>query len=390
MLASCSEGAKVPDDSRTLTGPHLVVAPGTNLRSFTAAYSSACSINVGIAFDGTDLIITCYDRNSLDYVRTSNGTLVKTLNVTGAGVAALGAAAWDNSRGKLWICNNFNDVGLVDPATGAYTKQFTSAGCFDGLAFDGSDGTIWSSGDAASTTQHYTSTGTLLSSTSNSGKIGGCGNSGIAVGGAKLYLSNDGCQEIYEVAKDWSTSVLFASFPRRLEDSECDDVTFAAQSTGSIWSIDAYDRELNAYAIPQGACNFGGGGGGSHGPLVTYPGQAYPGHIVLCKNVNSPPSHYTYAITAVSGTVAGDVVQSSASLVPGQCRVIFSRPNPSATIVTLSVTESLPAGTAVGTITRQEMGGPPQVVPGPSSNVWVRANSTFGAVVTYNNQHSGS
>jgi hypothetical protein len=69
--------------------------------------------------------------------------------------------------------------------------------------------------------------------------------------------------------------------------------------------------------------------------------------------------------------------------------VIFSRPNPSATIATLSVTESLPAGTAVGTITRQEQGGAPQVVPGPSSNVWVRVNSTFGAVVTYNNTHSG-
>jgi hypothetical protein len=388
MLASCSDGAKVQDDSRALTAPHLAVAPGTNLRAINGAASSPCGINTGIAFDGTNLIVSCWDNNSFDYLNPATGALVKTLTVTGS-VGTLGALAWDQSRGKIWACSG-SSASLVDPTTGALTSQFSTGGCIDGLAFDGSDGTIWASADASSIVNHYTNTGASLGSTNIGANLGGSGNSGIAVGGAKLYLANDGGSQIYEVEKNFSAYALFATFPQRLEDLECDDVTFAAQGTGAIWVIDAYDRQINAYAIPQGACNFGGGGGGSHGPLTTYPGQAYPGHVVLCKNVNSPPDHYNYTISATSGTVAGDVVQPTATLNPGQCRVIFMRANPSATLVHLSITETVAAGYVVGSITRQELGGAPQVIPGPSANVIVRANSTFGAVVTYNNTHPGS
>jgi hypothetical protein len=391
MLASCSgEGTKVQDDSKALTAPHLVVAPGTNLRTITGG-GAACGINTGIAFDGTNLIISCWFRSSLDYVDVTTGALVKTVNLTCSGCTfgSLGAMAWDQSRGKIWICSEPN-VDLIDPVTGIATQQFSTPGCIDGLAFDGSDGTLYTSPDANANVSHWSNTGTLLGTTNVGANLGGPGNSGIAVGGAKLYLANNGGQQIYEVAKDFSTYALFASFPQRLEDLECDDVTFASQGTGAIWVIDAFDRTLNAYAIPQGACNFGGGGGGSHGPLTTYPGQAFPGHVVLCKNVSSPPGHYTYTISATQGTVAGDVVQPTATLSPGQCRVIFQRPNPSATLVHLSITETPVAGTGVGSITRQELGGGPQVLPGPSANTIVRANSTFGAVVTYNNQHGGS
>ena len=111
----------------------------------------------------------------------------------------------------------------------------------------------------ASHVEHWTTTGTLLSSTPVTGMTGSCGNSGIAVGGAKLYLANNGCSEIYEVAKDFSSSTLFASFPARLEDLECDNITFASSGKAAIWSIDAYDNILNAWEIPTGACLFGGG-----------------------------------------------------------------------------------------------------------------------------------
>jgi hypothetical protein len=390
MLASCTDSSPGSGKNQpTLTFPQQAVAPGTNLRQITGG-GDPCSINTGIAFDGTNLIVSCWYRASLDYLDPATGALVKTLNMTcsGCSFGTTGAIAWDQSRGKIWLCSDPYTM-LVDPATGVATQQFATNGCIDGLAFDGADGTIWSSPDANPNVSHYTSAGVLIGTTNVGANIGGCGNSGIAVGGAKLYLANDGCQAIYEVAKDFSTYALFASFPQRLEDLECDDVTFAAQQTGAIWVIDAYDRTINAYAIPQGACNFGGGGGGSHGPLTTYPGQAYPGHVVLCKNVSSPPGHYTYTINATQGTVAGDVVQPTATLSPGQCRVIFQRPNPSATLVHLSITETPVAGTTVGSITRQELGGAPQVLPGPSANTIVRANSTFGAVVTYNNTHGG-
>jgi hypothetical protein len=103
-------------------------------------------------------------------------------------------------------------------------------------------------------------TGAPITSFPLSGLIGSCGNSGIAVGGTNLYLANNGCSEIYVAPKTLTSSALFATFPARLEDLECDNITFAGSGKGAIWSIDAYDRTLNAWEIPLGTCSFGGGG----------------------------------------------------------------------------------------------------------------------------------
>ena len=226
-------------------------ANGDNLRHITAANPSQCSINVGLAFDGTNLLITCYYNNKIDFVSPADGSLVKTVTVTGK--TSLGAAAWDESRHKIWVCSDFSKVILVDPSDGSSTDMFTSSGCFDGLAYDGADDTIWASPDANPMVSHYKTDGTPLSTTNS-----GISNSGIAVGGEKLYLANNGGQQIYEASKDFSSMTLFASFPRRLEDMECDDLTFVSSGVGAIWSQDAYDRELNAYEIPAGKCGFGG------------------------------------------------------------------------------------------------------------------------------------
>lgn len=232
-------------------------ADGDQLRQINAAYSRPCSINVGLAFDGTNLLIPCYDHNVIDVVSPVDGHLVGTITVQGR--SSLGAAAWDSSRNKLWVCSDFFDVILVDPTDGSNIFMFTATdSCFDGLAYDGVDDTLWTSGDVHSTVYHYTSAGALIATHSVFGKIGSCGNSGIAVGGSTLYLANNGCSEIYALPKDFSSSSLFASFPARLEDLECDDVTFASQGVGAIWSIDAYDRVINAWEIPLGLCGFGG------------------------------------------------------------------------------------------------------------------------------------
>jgi hypothetical protein len=177
-------------------------------------------------------------------------------NITGA--SSLGALAWDKDRGLLWACSGFSTVGTIDLSTDVFTAAFGSGGCFDGLAYDGTDDTIWTSGDASSTLNHYTLTGTLILAQSMSGKIGSCGNSGIAVGGSQLFLANNGCSQIYQGEKDLSTVGLFATFPARLEDLECDPVTFSGSGVGAIWSIDAYDNILNAWEIPSGLCGLGG------------------------------------------------------------------------------------------------------------------------------------
>ena len=272
--------SKAPEIEKEIIGPYVmcdgsedgedgnggepassVPSPGTNLRQINGTYSQPCSINTGIAFDGTNLIMSCWDHNNLDFLNPVDGSLDHTLDIPG--YSGLHANAWDGSRNKLWQCAEHNKVLLVDTSDGS-SVLYTHDGiqCTDGLAYDGSDDTLWISPDVSGTIYHYKingdSTLTQIGSFSLSGKIGNCGNSGIAVGGEKLYLANNGCSEIYEVTKDLSSSTLFASFPERLEDMECDDITFASQGVGAIWSQDAYDRKINAYAIPQGQCGFGG------------------------------------------------------------------------------------------------------------------------------------
>jgi hypothetical protein len=403
FLSACSDGPVAPDAiNRDPEFPSFSLSPGQNLRTINGG-GDQCDLNTGIAFDGTNLIVSCWyarpqDVNShrrLDYLDPATGALVKTLEITSSDPLFqpknLGALAWDASRGKIWVCTGLDAtiVALIDPATGVATRMFSVPGCQTGLAFDGADGTIWTSPDQSPVIRHWTTSGTLLGTTNVGSNLGGFGNSGIAVGGAKLFLANGdasqagGSSQIYEVSKDFSTYSFFSNVSAIPGDLECDEMTFAAQGTSALWVIHTFDRQINAYALPQGACN---SGGGSHGPLTSYPSQVYRAHIILCKSANSPPDHYTYTITA-SGTVGGDVAQNSATLNAGQCRVVFVRSAQSGGNVTLTITENVGPGYVVGSITRQQLGGAAQNFSGPSPTIEVQANSDFGAVVTYNNTH---
>lgn len=238
-----------------------VASDGDNLRQINGSYSSSCSVNTGLAFDGANLLVSCWDHNVIDVLSPVDGSLVDTITVPG--YSGLHANAWDGTRSKLWQCAEHNKVILVDTSDGSsvlYAHDGIS--CTDGLAYDGSDDTLWISPDVSDIIYHYQinndNTLTLITSYPLSGLLGGFGNSGIAVGGDKLYLANNGGSQIYEAEKSLSNTSLFASFPERLEDMECDDITFANLGVGAIWSQDAYDRIINAYEIPQGKCGFGG------------------------------------------------------------------------------------------------------------------------------------
>src|SRR6185312_12701487 len=159
------------------------------------------------------------------------------------------------------------EVYLIDPATGAATDQFSTAGCWDGLAYDGADDSLWVSPDQSDTIYHYTSGGTLINSFSGlTSELGGYGNSGIAVGGADLYLSNADGGTIYTSPKDFSTAPApTATEPgQHIEDMECDSVTFAPKD--AMWVISAFDRTVNAYEIPANSCGVGGQSTGTTSP----------------------------------------------------------------------------------------------------------------------------
>ena len=192
----------------------------------------------GIAFDGTNLILSCHQDTNLVFVNPANGAQVRILAVTGA--SNLGAMAFDGKTNTLWVCNGA-DVGTVNTTSGAYTMAFTTdTGCLDGLAFDGSDGTLWASGDAQTTLVHYSTAGDTLDTFTV--QLGNFGNSGIAVGGQFLYLGNNGGAEIYESTKDVTSPSLFIDQSktggRRVEDLECDNLTFAGQGQAVIWAQD--------------------------------------------------------------------------------------------------------------------------------------------------------
>jgi hypothetical protein len=125
----------------------------------------------------------------------------------------------------------------------------------------------------------------------------------------------------------------------------------------------------------------------SHGLLTTYPATPITSHVILCKDASSPAGSYGFAITA-SGIISGDNVQVSATLSPGQCRIVFSRTAFSNVTATLQITEVAPGGTVVQSITRTQL-GTTTVFAGPSPTVTVQSNSSHGGVVTYKNIAGG-
>jgi hypothetical protein len=256
-------------------------ANGDNLRQIIADRSGTdCasvnpagnhnSVGVGIAFDGTNLLLSCYSDNTVTAVSPADGSQVAVHHIVGA--SSLGALAWDNTRAVLWACSSSSTIGTIDLTTNIFTPLFLTNGCFDGTAYDSSDDSLWTSPDATNHITHYSAVGGI--DLGQFFPVLPCGNSGIAVGGSLLYLATNGCSSIYTSAKDFSSPpTLFASFPRRLEDMECDNITFGP-ALAAIWSTDAYDNVLNAWEIPTGSCLFGGGGPGPPATLTLTPPTA--------------------------------------------------------------------------------------------------------------------
>jgi hypothetical protein len=178
--------------------------------------------------------------------------------------------------GTLWGCQHGSDpvvVYTIDPSSGAAALAFTSVtnsvGTYrDGIAFDGSDSTIWISGDVSTTIEHYQLDGTFINQitpkNSGGGNLGSI--SGVQVGvGDLLYLGQDGSVTIVQVKKsngDWIAD--FASpGGARDEGLECDPVNFAPKL--ALWSREANSPGfISAIEIEPNTC---GCGGGEAGPM---------------------------------------------------------------------------------------------------------------------------
>jgi endonuclease YncB( thermonuclease family) len=233
-----------------------------------------CPVNIGLAFDGTDLLVACRDSHRIDFVDPSTGALTRP-SLTVPNVQFLGALAFDASTaptaGKVWACTSSasNRIELIDPSTGLRSNPILlpqgAAGCYDGLAFDADPPkTLYHSADNHCSLGHSRITpGVAIPITPFPVNVcappllGGGRNSGLAVGGPDLYMGTFDVKRIYSGPKGLTPApTLFKSLPYAPEDKECDEVTFAPVSV--IWVIERETRALRAYEIPKGSCNYGG------------------------------------------------------------------------------------------------------------------------------------
>jgi hypothetical protein len=252
------------------------------VKTITVTPAPACNplISVGIAFDGSELLVSCWSNFTVTRVNPATGAALGSYTITGMLPAdgGIGAMAWDADFGQLWVAssqslpqhvykvklNKTFNIGIAIPAF-THTPGGMPEGLalVDGLGYDGTDPLnkfIWFGPDVDDTIYQYTTAGTLHGS--HSGLCGappagiGC-KSGIAVADTStLYLANDGGSQIYSTSKTFTGFTLFASTQSRLEDLECDNKTFAP--LGALWSKNTYDWILNAFQVPAGRCAQGG------------------------------------------------------------------------------------------------------------------------------------
>jgi endonuclease YncB( thermonuclease family) len=259
-------------------------APGDLVHTTIAAEPPGvqkCPVNIGIAFDGTDLLVSCRDSHRIDFVNPISGSLTRPSLIV-QGIQFLGALAFDASTaptaGKVWACTSAasSKIELIDPNNnGALSNPIVipaaaagappTPGCYDGLAFDAdAPKTLYHSADNHCRLGHSRITPAVAIPIAPFPKsvcvpplFGGGGNSGLAVGGPDLYMGTYDAKQIYLGPKGLTPApTLFRSVPNGPEDMECDNVTFAPMSV--IWVIERETRVLRAYEIPKGSCNYGG------------------------------------------------------------------------------------------------------------------------------------
>ena len=231
-------------------------------------------VGVSVAVDCSGNVYYTLNASNNLYKMDNAGTLLGTTPIMTAagGSVVVDEFAWDETRHVLWAQEHGTspiNIYQVNPTTGIATFQFaagSSIGTFrDGIAYDGTDDSLWISGDVSSVIDHVKcSDGTPASPAQITPKNAGGGTlgsiSGVIVGqGDLLYLGQNGNQQIVQVKKsDGSFLSVFASpGGARDEGLECDPVNFSPKL--ALWS-----REFNSpgfasvIELAPGTCSCGG------------------------------------------------------------------------------------------------------------------------------------
>jgi hypothetical protein len=260
-----------------LVGGVALAQPGSQI-SVVPLPVPGFGVSVAVGCDGTvyyQLQDGANSDNNL-YKMDKNGVLlgmVPVVDLNGTPVF-VDEMAFDRTRngstGILWAQeHNSNPVNVwqVDPASGLATFAFISAtisvGSYrDGIAYDGTDDTIWISGDVSTTIEHYTSAGGLINMitpTDAGGNVLGL-ISGVIVGlGDLLYLGRNGAAEIVQVKKSDGSFISSFASPggTRDEGLECDTINFAPLL--ALWSREFFAPGfMSVIELEPGTCVCGG------------------------------------------------------------------------------------------------------------------------------------
>ena len=267
--------ALVPVNWSIASGP-LAVHAATGDLVGTATFSQQCGgfqgIGVGVTFDGTNLWYSCAE-STPDLLRADPHTGHVSASYTIGG--GIGALAYDSAHNVIYAgWGNFSNVGKVysiqlDAARNVSSSavKFSApdavvCGLDDGLAYDGSNDTIYISDDCSTTIHHYDTFGNQLNFFGWAGA--GCYNSGLALGNQLIFEGADGCNTVYVVDKSAPQTVQFqfstvvGGDPNfRDEGLTCDTSTFPGMDV--MWSKEAYSpARAHAFQIPTGSCGVGG------------------------------------------------------------------------------------------------------------------------------------
>jgi hypothetical protein len=266
-----------------------------------------------IAADCSETLYYTNEETSELYVADKNGIHNGRFSTVVAGTTdklVFTEMAWDKGRGMLWAATLVGGLGrpdqvqvyLLDPTTGEATFQFTALDAnnmpttyADGLAYDGTDNTVWMSPDGSSDIYHYEENGTLINVTtpkdSNDDPLV---TSGVIVGvGDLLFVNKRPSGGIFKVKKsDGSFISSFSTFGAN-HGLECDVKSFAPKTV--IWSR-VYADIVKAIEVDAGTCTCGAvdpghnGGGNGDPHFTTWLGGRFDYHgecdLVLLHSSN--------------------------------------------------------------------------------------------------------
>jgi len=279
---------------RRLTAAHpAAAAPGDLVASVTVPEPYPRQVAPSVAFDGRNLYYTEYAGSVLYRIDVpaagGSGAATGQVSVPIQGApSGIMTLAFDAGRNEFWATGGDGVSIYLLTRSGTATLVFTidesdRPGFVPGpfpvetkIAYDRSDDTIWYSPDGNARVYHYLTTADALGtaqlvsatpyidvSAEPNDMTAECGysqSSGVAVGGADLFISVAGCPYYFEYTKTGRKVAAYrynTNSGTSTQDLECDDVSYLVPV---FWIRDGYDGTMRAFEQPaSGACVFGGG-----------------------------------------------------------------------------------------------------------------------------------